>query len=131
VRYLAIRTLLRLAEGLDEDPAVWDYSAFVAAHERHRTEVLSQPVPTDPVDAAAALLHAIVRLHPLAYALLGPDDVTVRPPTGKRGHASAENGDLDEPAIAAQLAASALECAVERSLGLNMARPCAPSLGAV
>jgi hypothetical protein len=35
MRYLALTTLLRLAEGIEGDPAVRDYSALVAAHERH------------------------------------------------------------------------------------------------
>jgi prophage maintenance system killer protein len=118
VRYLAIRTLLRLAEGIEGDPAVRDYSALVAAHERHRAELLGQPVHTDPADAAAALLHAIARLHPLqdrndifawlaAYALLGLSDITVKATPGQALALvrSAESGDLDEPAIAAQLAA--------------------------
>ncbi len=36
MRYLAIRTLLRLAEGIEGDPPVRSYSALVAAHERHQ-----------------------------------------------------------------------------------------------
>ena len=64
MRYLAIRTLLRLAESIEGDPAVRDYSALVAAHERHRAELLGQPVHADPAGSAAALLHAIARLPP-------------------------------------------------------------------
>lgn len=118
MRYLAIRTLLRLAEGIEGDPAVRDYSALVAAHERHRAELLGQPVHADPIDAAAALLHAIVRLQPLetrndifawlaAYALLGLNDITVKatPEQALALVRSAENGDLDERQISAQLAA--------------------------
>lgn len=118
MRYLALRTLLRLAEGIEGDPAVRDYSALVAAHERHRAELLGQPVHTDPFDAAAALLHAIVRLQPLderndilgwlaAYALLGLNDITVKaaPEQAVRLVRAAESGDLDEQAIAAELAA--------------------------
>jgi hypothetical protein len=56
--YLAIRTLLRLAEGIEGDPAVRDYSALVAAHERHRAELLGQRVHADPLDAAAAIMGA-------------------------------------------------------------------------
>ena len=117
MRYLAIRTLLRLAEGIEGDPAVRDCSAHVAAHERHRAELLGQPVHTDPADAAA-LLHAFARLHPLqdrndifawlaAYALLGLSDITVKVTPGQALALvrAAENGHLDEPAIAAQLAA--------------------------
>jgi hypothetical protein len=48
VRHLAIRTLLRMAEGIDGDPAARDYAALVAAHERHRAEMLGQPVYADP-----------------------------------------------------------------------------------
>ena len=36
-----------------------DYSALVAAQERHQAQLLGQPVHTDPFEAAAALLHAI------------------------------------------------------------------------
>ena len=117
MRYLALRTLLRLAEGIEGDPAVRDYSALVAAHERHRAELLGQPVHTDPFDAAAALLHAIVRLRPLearndifgwlaAYTLLGLNDITVKasPEQAVRLVRAAERGDLDELAIAAELA---------------------------
>jgi prophage maintenance system killer protein len=122
VRYLAIRTLLRLAEGIEGDPAVRDYSALVAAHERHRAELLGQPVHTDPADSAAALLHAIARLHPLearndifawhaAYALLGLSNITVKatPQQALALVRSAQNGELDEAAIAAQLAAFSAE----------------------
>ncbi len=118
MRYLAIRTLLRLAEGIEGDPAVRDYSALVAAQERHRAELLGQPVHSDPLDAAAALLHAIARLHPLqarndifawlaAYTLLGLNGipVTATPEQALQLVRAAENGDLDETAIAAQLAA--------------------------
>jgi prophage maintenance system killer protein len=118
VLYLAIRTLLRLAEGIEGDPAVRDYSALVAAHERHQAQLLGQPVHADPFEAAAALLHAIVRLHPLearngifgwlaAYALLGLNDVTVKatPEQAIELVRGAERGDLEEAAIAAQLAA--------------------------
>jgi death-on-curing protein len=117
VRYLAIRTLLRLAEGIEGDPAVRDYSALVAAHERHRAELLGQPVHADPLDAAAALLHAIARLHPLearndifawlaAYTLLGLNDLTIKaaPAPAIQLVRAAESGELDEPAIAAALA---------------------------
>jgi prophage maintenance system killer protein len=117
VRYLAIRTLLRLAEGIEGDPAVRDYSALAAAHERHRAELLGQPVHTDPLDAAAALLHAIVRLRPLearndifawlaAYTLLGLNDITLKAAPGQAIELvrAAENGELDEAAIAARLA---------------------------
>ena len=118
MRYLAIRTLLRLAEGIEGDPPVRDYSALVAAHERHQAQLLGQPVHADPVDAAAALLHAITRLHPLqnrndifawlaAYTLLGLNDITVKatPEQALALVRSAENGELDETAIATQLAA--------------------------
>jgi death on curing protein len=118
VRYLAIRTLLRLAEGIEGDPAVRDYSALVAAQERHRAEMLGQPVHADPLDAAAALLHAIARLHPLearndifawlaAYSLLGVNGITVKatPEQALRLVRAAESGELDEAAIAARLAA--------------------------
>lgn len=73
---------------------------------------------TDPFDAAAALLHAIVRLRPLearndivgwlaAYALLGLNDITVKasPEQAVRLVRAAENDDLDEQAIATALAA--------------------------
>jgi len=118
VRYLAIRTLLRLAEGIEGDPAVRDYSALVAAQERHRAELLGQPVHADPLDAAAALLHAIARLHPLearndifawlgAYTLLGLNGITVKatPEQALQLVRAAESGELDEAAIAARLAA--------------------------
>lgn len=114
---MAIRTLLRLAEGIEGDPPVRDYSALVAAHERHQAQLLGQPVHAGPLDAAAALLHAITRLHPLetrndifawlaAYTLLGLNDITVKatPEQALQLVRSAENGELDEPAIAAQLA---------------------------
>ena len=117
MRYLAIRTLLRLAEGIEGDPAVRDYSALVAAHERHRAELLGQPVHADPQDASAALLHAIARLHPLeerndifawlaAYTLLGLNDVTIKATPGEAIQLvrAAETGQLDETAIAARLA---------------------------
>ncbi len=117
MRHLAIRTLLRLAEGIEGDPPVRDYSALVAAHERHQAQLLGQPVHAGPLDAAAALLHAITRLHPLetrndifawlaAYTLLGLNDITVKatPEQALQLVRSAENGELDEPAIAAQLA---------------------------
>jgi death on curing protein len=116
VRYLAIRTLLRLAEGIEGDPAVRDYSALVAGHERHQAVLLGQSVHADPLEAAAALLHAIVRLHPLearndvfgwlaAYTLLGLNDVTVKPTPEQAIEIvrAAERGDLDEQAIAARL----------------------------
>jgi prophage maintenance system killer protein len=116
VRYLAIRTLLRLAEGIEGDPAVRDYSALVAAYERHQAQLLGQPVHADPIDAAAALLHAIARLHPLearndifawlaAYTLLGLNDVTVKatPEQALTLVRAAENGDLNEISISAQL----------------------------
>ncbi len=119
MRHLAIRTLLRLAEGIEGDPAVRDYSALVAAHERHRAELLGEPVHTDPLDAAAALLHAIVRLHPLekrndifgwlaAYTLLGLNDITVKttPAQAVQLVRSAASGDIDETDIAIQLAES-------------------------
>ena len=118
MRYLALRTLLRLAVGIEGDPAVRDYSALVAAVERHRAELLGQPVHPDPVSAAAALLHAIVRLRPLetrndifawlaAYALLGLNDVTVKatPQEAVELVRAAEAGTLDEAAIAARLTA--------------------------
>jgi prophage maintenance system killer protein len=117
VRYLAIRTLLRLAEGIEGDPAVRDYSALVAAQERHRAEMLGQPVHADPLDAAAALLHAIARLHPLearndfawlgGYTLLGLNGITVKatPEQALQLVRAAESGELDEAAIAARLAA--------------------------
>jgi len=117
MRYLALRTLLRLAEGIEGDPAVRDYSALVAAHERHRAELLGEPVHTEPLAAAAALLHAIVRLHPLesrndifgwlaAYTLLGMNDITVKaaPNEAVELVRAAERGELDEAAIAAWLA---------------------------
>ncbi|MGH3274243.1 MAG: hypothetical protein ACRDNZ_07940 [Streptosporangiaceae bacterium] len=117
MRYLAIRTLLRLAEGIEGDPAVRDYSALVAAHERHQAVLLGQPVHADPADAAAALLHAIVRLRPLdsrndifgwlaAYALLGLNDLTPKatPAQAVELVRAAEHGELDETAIAARLA---------------------------
>ena len=117
MRYLAIRTLLRLAEGIEGDPAVRDYSALVAAHERHRAELLGQPVHADPLDAAAALLHAIARLRPLesrndifawlaAYTLLGLNNITVKATPGQAIELvrAAESGDLDEAAITARLA---------------------------
>jgi prophage maintenance system killer protein len=117
VRYLAIRTLLRLAEGIEGDPAVRDYSALVAAHERHQAQLMGQPVHIDPFAAAAALLHAIVRLHPLAarndifgwlaaYTLLGLNDVTIKaaPEEAVDLVRAAERGELDEQAIAAKLA---------------------------
>jgi hypothetical protein len=44
-------------------------SATTPRMERHRAELLGQPVHTDPVDAAAALLHAIARLYPAAVLL--------------------------------------------------------------
>ncbi len=118
MRYLAIRTLLRLAEGIEGDPPVRDYSALVAAHERHQAQLLGQPVHADPVGAAAALLHAIARLHPLetrndifawlaAYTLLGLNDITVKatPEQALALVRSAENGEVDETAIATQLTA--------------------------
>jgi death-on-curing protein len=118
VRYLAIRTLLRLAEGIEGDPVVRDYSALVGAHERHQAVLLGQPVHAGPFEAAAALLHAIVRLHPLearndifgwlaAYTLLGLNDVTVKatPEQAIELVRAAERGELDETAIAARLAA--------------------------
>jgi prophage maintenance system killer protein len=117
VRYLALRTLLRLAEGIEGDPAVRDYSALVAAHERHRALLLGQPVHTDPADAAAALLHAIVHLKPLearndifawlaAYAVCGLNGITLKaiPEQAVGLVRAAERGELDEAAIAAQLA---------------------------
>jgi prophage maintenance system killer protein len=117
VRYLATRTLLRLAEGIEGDPAVRDYSALVAAHERHRATLLGQPIHTDPIDAAAALLHAIVHLRPLearndifawlaAYALCGLNGVTLKatPEQAVELVRAAERGELDEAAIAAKLA---------------------------
>lgn len=118
MRYLSLRTLLRLAEGIEGDPPVRDYSALVAAFERHRAELLGQPVHPDPVTAAAALLHAIVRLRPLearndifawlaAYALLGLNDLTVKaaPAEAVELVRAAEAGELDETAIAASLTA--------------------------
>ena len=118
MRYLAIRTLLRLAEGIEGDPAVRDYSALVAAHERHRAALLGQPVHTDPVSAAAALLHAIVRLQPLetrndifawlaAYALCGLNGITLKatPEQADELVRAAERGELDEVRITARLAA--------------------------
>ena len=117
MRYLALRTLLRLAEGIEGDPAVRDYSALVAAHERHRAELLGQPVHTEPLAAAAALLHAIVRLRPLesrndifgwlaAYTLLGMNDITAKaaPAEAVELVRAAERGELDEAAIATRLA---------------------------
>lgn len=110
MRYLALRTLLRLAEGIEGDPAVRDYSALVAGFERHRAELLGQPVHPDPVSAAAALLHAIVRLEPLearndiyawlaAYGLLGLNDITVKatPQEAVELVRAAEAGTLDRP----------------------------------
>jgi prophage maintenance system killer protein len=118
VRHLAIRTLLRLAGGIEGDPAVRDYSALVAAHERHRAELLGQPVHTHLAGSAAALLHAIARLRPLearndifawlaACALLGLSNITVKatPQQALALVRSAQNGELDEAAIAARLAA--------------------------
>lgn len=117
MRYLALRTLLRLAEGIEGDPAVRDYSALVAAFERHRAELLGQPVHPDPLTAAAALLHAIVRLRPLesrndifgwlaAYALLGLNDISIKalPLEAVELTRAAEAGALDEAAIASRLA---------------------------
>jgi death-on-curing protein len=88
---------------------------LVAAVERHRAELLGQPVHPDPVSAAAALLHAVVRLRPLetrndilawlaAYALLGLNDVTVKatPQQAVEVVRAAEAGTLDEAAIAAR-----------------------------
>ncbi len=85
----AIRTLLRLPEGIEGDPPVRAYPALVAAHERHQAQLLGQPAHADPVDAATARLRAIARLHPLetrndifawlaAYTLLGLNDITVK-----------------------------------------------------
>jgi prophage maintenance system killer protein len=118
LRGRSLRTLLRLAEGIEGDPAVRDYSALVAAVERHRAELLGQPVHPDPVSAAAALLHAIVRLGPLetrngilawlvAYAHLGLNDITVKasPQEAVEVVRAAEAGALDEAAIAARLTA--------------------------
>ena len=125
MRYLAIRTLLRLAEGIEGDPAVRDYSALVAAHERHRAELLGQRVHAHPLDAAAALLHAIARLHPLearndifawlaAYTLLGLNDITIKAAPGQAIQLvrAAETGELDEPSIAARLAGFSGETAI-------------------
>ena len=118
MRYLALRTLLRLAEGIEGDPAVRDYSVLVAAVVRHRAELLGQPVHPDPVGAAAALLHAVVRLRPLerrndifawlaAYALVGLNDITVKatPQQAVELVRAAEAGTLGEAAIAARLTA--------------------------
>lgn len=117
MRYLAIRTLLRLAEGIEGDPAVRGYSALVAAHERHRATLLGQPIHTDPADAAAVLLHAIVHLKPLearndifawlaAYAVCGLNGVTLKASSEQVVELvrAAERGELDEAAIAAKLA---------------------------
>jgi death-on-curing protein len=106
------------AEGATRIGPVRDYSALVAAHERHQAVLLGLPVHADPFEAAAALLHAIVRLHPLearndvfgwlaAYTLLGLNDVTVKatPEQAIELVRAAERGDLDEEAIAAQLTA--------------------------
>ena len=116
MRYLALRTLLRLAEAIEGDPAVRDYSALVAAHERHQAQLLGQHVHSRPLDAAAALLHAIARLRPLesrndvfawlaAYAVLGLNGITVKaPPEGAVALArAAERGETSESAIAAWL----------------------------
>jgi prophage maintenance system killer protein len=118
MRCLALRTVLRLAEGIDGDPMIRDYSALVAAVERHRAELLGQPGHLDPVSAAAALLHAIVRLRPLetrndifawlaAYALLGLNDIIVKatPHEAVELVRAAEAGTLDEAAVAARLTA--------------------------
>lgn len=117
MRYLALRTLLRLAEGIEGDPAVRDYSAMVAAHERHRAQLLGHPIHASPVEAAAALLHAIVRLQPLearndifgslaAYALLRLNDIAIKatPRQAIELARAVERGELNEQEIAAQLA---------------------------
>lgn len=118
MRHLALRTLLRLAEGIEGDPPVRDYSALVAAHERHRARLLGEPVHNGPAESAAALLHAIVHLKPLqarndifawlaAYAVCGLNGIKLKatPQQAVALVRSAERGELDEAAIAAQLVA--------------------------
>lgn len=120
MRYLPLRTLLRLAEGIEGDPGVRDYSALVAAHARHQAELLGRPVHADPFTAAAALLHAIVRLEPLearndvfgwlaAYALLAVNDVALKadPREAVTLARAAAAGELNEAGIARRLAAMA------------------------
>ncbi len=81
--------------------------------------MLGQPVHSDPVDAAAAPLHAIARLHPLrarndlfawlaACTVPGLNGITVpaTPEQALQLVRAAENGEPGETAIATQLTAS-------------------------
>ena len=67
MRYVDFRTLLRLAQGIQGDPEVRDYSVLTAAVARHEAVLMGRLVFTRPVDAAAALLHTIVALKPLTF----------------------------------------------------------------
>jgi len=67
VRYVDFRTLLRLAQGIQGDPEIRDYSVLTAAVARHEAVLMGRPVFTRTTDAAGALLHTIVALKPLNF----------------------------------------------------------------
>lgn len=67
MRHVDFRTLLRLAQGIEGDPEVRDYSVLTAAVARHEAVLMGRPVFPRPIDAAAALLHTLVALKPLSF----------------------------------------------------------------
>jgi death on curing protein len=67
VRYVDFRTLLRLAQGIQGDPEVRDYSVLTAAVARHEAVLMGRPVFPRVLDASGALLHTIVALAPLTF----------------------------------------------------------------
>jgi hypothetical protein len=85
------------------------------AHERHRAELLGQSVHTDPAAGTAARDRPPAPLQDrddifawlAACAMPGLNDITVKATPGRALALvrAAENGDPDEPAIAAQLTA--------------------------
>lgn len=117
MRHLDLRTLLRLAQGIEGDPEIRDYSVLVAAIARHEATLMGRILLPRPVDAAAALLHTIVLLKPLstfgndvlgwvaAYTLLGINGLKVQadPHDALALVQAAAAGELDEREIAERL----------------------------
>jgi death-on-curing protein len=67
MRHVDFRTLLRLAQGIEGDPEIRDYSVLTAAIARHEATLMGKPVFTRSVDAAGALVHTIIALKPLSF----------------------------------------------------------------
>jgi death-on-curing protein len=112
--YLSVEDLLEIAAGVLDEVQLRDAGLLASAAARPRTTVLGDDAYPTFADKAAALMHSLVRNHPLvdgnkrlawsalrAFCILNRRDLTYTVDDAETFVLAAAAGDIDVPDIAA------------------------------